>query len=53
MLRTYITATVLLDIFLLTYTLFTLNLAEPQNTKQLANRKFLILIISYKKALRY
>ena len=31
--RTYTTATTLLDIFLLAYTLFTSDLAEPQNTK--------------------
>ena len=31
MLKIYTTATALLDIFLLTYTLFTLNLAKPQS----------------------
>jgi len=31
--RTYTTATTLPDIFLLTYTLFTLDLAKPRSTK--------------------
>ena len=38
--RTYTTATILLDIFLLVYTLFTLDLAKLQSAKQLASRKF-------------
>ena len=38
--RTYTTTAILLDIFLLTYTLFTSDLAEPQSTKQLTSRKF-------------
>ena len=31
--KTYTTAAVLLDMFLLAYTLFTLNLAKPQSAK--------------------
>jgi len=38
--KTYTTATVLLDMFLLAYTLFTLDLAKPRSAKQLASRKF-------------
>ena len=38
--KTYTTVTVLLDIFLLIYTLFTLNLAKPRSARQLASRKF-------------
>ena len=38
--RIYTTATALLDMFLLTYTLFTLNLAKPRSTKQLISIKF-------------
>ena len=37
---TYTTAAVLLDMFLLACTLFTLDLAEPQSARQLASRKF-------------
>ena len=33
--KTHTITTALLDIFLLTYTLFTSDLAEPQNAKQL------------------
>jgi len=39
-LGTYTTTAVLLDIFLLAYTLFTSDLAKPRSTKQLAGRKF-------------
>ena len=38
--RIYTTAAALPDIFLLTYTLFTLDLAKPRSTRQLAGRKF-------------
>ena len=38
--RTYTTAATLLDIFLLAYTLFTSDLAEPRNAEQLTNKKF-------------
>ena len=37
--RTYTTAAALLDIFLLAYTLFTLDLAKPRSTKQLASMR--------------
>jgi hypothetical protein len=36
----HITTAALPDIFLLTYTLFTLDLAKPQSTRQLAGKKF-------------
>ena len=38
--KTHTTTAVLLDIFLLTCTLFTLDLAKPQSARQLASRKF-------------
>ena len=38
--RSYTTTIVLPDMFLLTYTLFTLDLAKPRSTKQLASIKF-------------
>ena len=38
--KTYTTAAILLNIFLLAYTLFALNLAKLQSTRQLASRKF-------------
>ena len=38
--RTHITATALPDMFLLAYTLFSSDLAEPQSIRQLASRKF-------------
>jgi len=38
--RTYTTAAALLDMFLLAYTLFTLDLAEPRSAEQLAGIKF-------------